>query len=69
MFTDCFIVNRYDILERFLRDQMSLNVTLKMEAAGFSETLVTDYQITRRNISEDSSIRKQFCTNLKTTIR
>jgi len=40
-----------------------------MEVAGFSETWVTDYQITRRNISEDSSIRKQFCANLNTTIR
>jgi len=40
-----------------------------MEAAGFSETLVTDHQITRRNISEDSSIRKQFCVRLKTTIQ
>ena len=40
---------------------MSLNFTLKMEAADFSETFVTDYHIARRNISEDSSLRGQFC--------
>lgn len=36
---------------------MLLNVTPKMEAVGFSETFVTEYQIARRNISEDSSLR------------
>lgn len=40
-----------------------------MEAADLSETFVTDYQIERRNISEDSSLRSQFCANLKTTVR
>jgi hypothetical protein len=40
---------------------MSLNITLKLEAAGFSETLVNDYKITRCNITEDSIFAVSLC--------
>jgi hypothetical protein len=43
--------------------------TLKMEAVGFSETMVTIYQAIRHNITENRNLHSYCHENLKSNIK
>jgi hypothetical protein len=71
--TQCSLVDRYQCFTGtccpYSRGQDKAFSTLKMEAAGSSETMVTTYHITRCHIKRDNNPQKlnNFCYSREIT--